>query len=98
MKANLKPIKLEKGPYEYPGFLLKEHVFRTFILKSGNIVAQDFTGRLYDVHPYIDSRYNHDKGANEDMEPSYPIRWQIVSYLLPPEREMPQPLKDILPK
>lgn len=96
MKANLRPAKLERGNYEYEGFILKEHVQRTFMLKSGNLIVQDMTGRLYDVHPCVTYRYRKDLGKNEDMEPSYPIRWQILSYLLPPENQMPVELKAIL--
>lgn len=97
MKANLQDLRL-RSVYDYDGFVLAADVSpdRVFKLNDGGMIVQDKEGHLFNVHPAIDSRFNHTTRKQEQMERSYCVRWQILGYLLPREQDMPEDLKDIL--
>jgi hypothetical protein len=76
-----KASNLVKGPYEYPeGFLVADDVVKVCMTKTGNTIALDNEGHLFDVHPKTNIRYNKTLGKNEDCDPCYPVRWQLRSW------------------
>lgn len=83
--ANFNRVSFEEGPWEYPGFIPSSEAMKRYRLSDGNTVIQDKQGHLFNVHPLISERYNKETGKNEKMAPSYPVRWQLMSFDVPEE-------------
>jgi len=82
-KFNFKPIDRLSG-FEYDNFILRQDVKETVTTPDGNLYVIDKDNHLFNVHPLTSFRYNKEKGENESIAPSYPVRWQVTgSYNVP---------------
>jgi hypothetical protein len=88
MQINFKPVdpQMKLQGYEYENFITQDDVVKFTRTADGNIYVIDREGRLFNVHPCVTFRYNRNKGINEHIYPSFPVRWQVThAYDVPKE-------------